>query len=1216
LKEVPECLFCLKKLKRLDLQGNSISFVPRAIGNLWLLQKLFLGGNMITDIPTELGDLPALQRLDLRKNKLQMLPCAVWALAVSVLQVEGNPLKIDVPEEIRTKGKEAIEASLKDYCGGYLDWPFVKLLVVGEEGVGKTSLLKRLGKNQTHDGISTDGVQVSNVRVSGTTDLQFKAYDFGGQEVFYPTHMFFMSSRSIFVVVFNAAVQNASVRVEYWLSYILVATAGTFPPPVILLVGTHCKSGVFDRALIESWARKYKVKYLVFVDNVHNVGFDHLSEMLGRAAANFSGTHVPKFYKVAIEVLAERSTVPIWKWEKFVLAASYFCVPRDEWLTMTKFLHDTGLLIFLEQPAVKDSFVVLNPQWLADRMSDVISFKHNWQNGTIGRNVLEFVWKKQGVEHDTQERLLKTFVRLGIFFERPGSDGGEFIAPSMLPLNCGESAAVFVPECGRDYQMNTIPAGLFGRLQVRIVSEPAVVVHSIWRNGISICRKEEFGLVSLEESTIRIRTGHGVYLLPFLVEALETIVKSVFTRFESSVERTIPCSHCLRLGLRSPKMFAFKECAEALKSGILKKYCGSDVVPLSELAPDVMMEHVPLVCGLVLGRVIGQGGFGRVFLGSMADGSVVAVKELSAEACESVEEQFRDLQHEICMISQLRHENLVQFIGITTCPIRVVMELCPLPDLSKHLHNEVLLPAGKLTSGLMLKFGLDIAKGMDYLHSQVPSIIHRDLRSPNVFVTSLDPKSPINAKVGDFGLAVHVMSSVSENLSTWQWLAPEILNGQQYDEKVDVYSFAVVLWEIGTRKYPFSEHEQFLTIVTDWVEYDSNGVPTQRKGRKEIWKEQQIRSAIIKEKLRPTIPLTCEFGNMISKCWHELSSKRPSFAQCVHYFASLLKMEVETRKKPQSREADATLVSLVNTEFAATCLCQLDDAFFVGGKNVKTGFAEKPDKPILRKNSQGILSKSVSEGVLRIFGPRWNILVDNVKLSHKSAIVCMCAVGASKVWSADDDGQIVVWKLLKKKPPFSMIKQSTKWCAHKCAIRIICEGRDVVYTGDSQGVVKIWDKISKKLVTSHKVDSSISCACIWNNVLIFGSSDAVNVLDSGILRSWLVGGSVLSVCAFGNELWCSVGSKGIKVFDLSDFPPVEVSVLEENSIIQSLVHQVDMTRDIVLYSGSQDGKLCCWSANSRIKQWEVQCSSPVLAVYGGKEVLALTKDKRIVTVVI
>ncbi len=136
-------------------------------------------------------------------------------------------------------------------------------------------------------------------------------------------------------------------------------------------------------------------------------------------------------------------------------------------------------------------------------------------------------------------------------------------------------------------------------------------------------------------------------------------------------------------------------------------------------------------------------------------------------------------------------------------------ELAPLGDLYRLLHDSS-LPDHKFTWKLRMKIALDVAQGMNFLHQLSPPILHRDLRSPNVFLMSLDENASIVAKVADFGLAQKLTTSsgITDRLETWQWMAPEafgVNSAATYDERADVYSFGIVLWELSSRKHPFEE---------------------------------------------------------------------------------------------------------------------------------------------------------------------------------------------------------------------------------------------------------------------------------------------------------------------------------------------------------------------------------------------------------------------------
>jgi serine/threonine protein kinase len=172
--------------------------------------------------------------------------------------------------------------------------------------------------------------------------------------------------------------------------------------------------------------------------------------------------------------------------------------------------------------------------------------------------------------------------------------------------------------------------------------------------------------------------------------------------------------------------------------------------------------------------------------------------------------------------------------------------------------------------------------------------VHRDVRSPNVFIVSLNIRHGVVAKLGDYGLAAVVVSKLTESLNTFQWLAPEVLLGMQYDESVDVYSLAMVLLELIATKLPFCEFHQFFTRFTQWTTFycgvcgedeicrmteacQGKQVEKLETGEKMVWKEQSIKDAIIRNNLRPSIPSFCPdpLAKLIRAGWTREASQRP-----------------------------------------------------------------------------------------------------------------------------------------------------------------------------------------------------------------------------------------------------------------------------------------------------------------------------------------------------
>ncbi|RYY36458.1 protein kinase [archaeon] len=259
-------------------------------------------------------------------------------------------------------------------------------------------------------------------------------------------------------------------------------------------------------------------------------------------------------------------------------------------------------------------------------------------------------------------------------------------------------------------------------------------------------------------------------------------------------------------------------------------------------------------------HIIGRGNFGEVWLASWL-GSPVAVKNINAElqAKEKLVKRFID---EIMLMSILHHPNVVLFLGAWPRRPRLllVLEYCS----HGSLHHFLKLEAKHgitITMPLVYRFALDIARGVLYLHRRV-SVVQRDLKARNILVdgslnakvrggytihtatrgwarsppcllsdglpvcaelwrtgsmpwrhrSALHPRARARApvcpvlQVADFGLSRILNDEVSNKLTacgTPAWTAPEIVKMERYTEKVDVYSFGIILWELITKQEPY-----------------------------------------------------------------------------------------------------------------------------------------------------------------------------------------------------------------------------------------------------------------------------------------------------------------------------------------------------------------------------------------------------------------------------
>lgn len=219
--------------------------------------------------------------------------------------------------------------------------------------------------------------------------------------------------------------------------------------------------------------------------------------------------------------------------------------------------------------------------------------------------------------------------------------------------------------------------------------------------------------------------------------------------------------------------------------------------PVGQFKSEWEVDHTELR----LEELLGTGSTAEVYRASW-HGTDVAVKKLRSSGQLSTE--FR---REILVLLRLRHPNLVLFMGACTQSpsALIISEFCAGGTVFALLHQQRKLA---LSWKQRLHFALDVAKGVNFLHRR--QVVHRDLKSLNLLLANAVQTSDDvpQVKVSDFGLsrvfkADQVSACMTSGAGTYHWMAPEVLSGQSYDEKIDVYSYGICLFEFITRRIPY-----------------------------------------------------------------------------------------------------------------------------------------------------------------------------------------------------------------------------------------------------------------------------------------------------------------------------------------------------------------------------------------------------------------------------
>ncbi|KAL9273008.1 Leucine-rich repeat receptor protein kinase HPCA1-like protein [Drosera capensis] len=274
-------------------------------------------------------------------------------------------------------------------------------------------------------------------------------------------------------------------------------------------------------------------------------------------------------------------------------------------------------------------------------------------------------------------------------------------------------------------------------------------------------------------------------------------------------------------------------------------------------------------------NVLGSGGYGKVYRGTLADGQIVAIKRAQQGSMQGGHE----FKTEIEMLSRVHHKNLVNLVGFC-------FEQGEQMLVYEFMANGSLKDSLSGRSGIhldwkrRLRIALGTARGLSYLHELAnPPIIHRDVKSTNIL---LDEN--LNAKVADFGLSKmisdtkgHVSTQVKGTLG---YLDPEYYLTQQLTEKSDVYSFGVVMLELLTGRPPLEKGKYIVREVRSSINtnnHDFHGLG------------EMIDPAV--KTAKPSLAGYAKYSEVAMRCVGESALARPSMSEVVKAIEAILQID-------------------------------------------------------------------------------------------------------------------------------------------------------------------------------------------------------------------------------------------------------------------------------------------------------------------------------------
>ncbi len=488
LTALPESLRQLSVLRCLDISGNLLSSLPESFSALSELRYLFSANNELTSLPMALrARLSALEVLDLNGNEALGLPPEILGPSTYSTHWQRQPLKITLHPPLPPP------AAIVDYYfrvrRSRRPLNEAKLIIVGRGGVGKTCLIKRMLHNTFNEREpETPGIEIQpwQVTLAEGDAVRLHVWDFGGQEILHATHQFFLTERTLYLLVLSGREGNPTQDAEYWLQ--LIRSFGGDSPVIIALnKSVQYRFDVNRELLLE----KYPViAGFVQTDCEDASGIQKLKDLIR------DRTEALEHRKVAFPAdwfeIKERLSGMT---ENFVTWDQYQEICRSQGeqdpeaqRQLATFLHILGIALnYRDDPRLKETHV-LNPRWVTEGIYTLLrAGQKQWREGVLTRADLPTVLDEERYPKFRHAFLLHLMERFQLCFRLPGKDE-RYLVPELLGENQPDLGK-FLATPGLDfrYQYEVLPEGLLPRfiVQTHSYSEKS----PRWRTGVILERE-------------------------------------------------------------------------------------------------------------------------------------------------------------------------------------------------------------------------------------------------------------------------------------------------------------------------------------------------------------------------------------------------------------------------------------------------------------------------------------------------------------------------------------------------------------------------------------------------------------------------------------------------------------------------------------------------------------------------------------------------------
>ena len=860
------------------------------------------------------------------------------------------------------------------------------MILLGAPGSGKTTFI-RLVSDQSKfptENIATDGISINQVN-----NITF--WDFGGQEVLFSTHKFFLVDRCQYILVVdlskliheNDKIRNENLKyVDFWMKEIHTFTLNHQHSPPVLFLGTHCdlikntfskkkikrgKKALFELAQSNhlncvpkvfkfyksDWSQTLKYNISGILNQIQTNSEKFIPKDLGISDnENNNNVHSLQFCILKYNIELQRPIKPFMKRNEF--KNQFFeNESQENMIKYLKLLKVSGIIeTYQFESTAASEIIFLDPKWLSQIFTSIISIQMRSsknRRGFFTKSEIENNLKSHDISESIWDEIFTIFEMFHLMVVLPS---GEYYVPAMLhtpksskPSHLGNDKNNLVIDAfkgkkikykciRRKYEFSPkIPFGFIDKLIVKYLHFPGMTMHeSTWTNDFYLYSSHKFyhlliQLISIDENNDFMSSELMISIFyPEHNEEENNLYFSFFSHFifQSPHDMANSPNYSTTTSIENISIFGedLQENPIGDEKNILLNFRRNKDFHKYIIPSDIKVFDSE-IHKCKFNEKLGSGGFGQVYLGKMkfdllSKGKAnVVFKETRFVSFESL----RNLINECMMMKIVENRFTIKLLGLcipsmllldsrkkihltinennsSLCSsnqandeedylnhqILMIIEEAPWGDLT-HCHDII---AKKNSTKLKLKIAFDVARGLNSLYFKSGlKLIHRDVKSQNIFIVSLDENSisssdSVHAKLGDFGSIVVASPSYSQRIGNYQYTAPEALRGSlsvPYSREIDVYSFGILFWEILTGKIPFQELKEnpntchkIEQMIIDGYRPSLDNLPD------------DIPPCIIE---------------IIKDCWNSKPSSRPSLGKIISILTTILQLDISDEQEIQ-----------------------------------------------------------------------------------------------------------------------------------------------------------------------------------------------------------------------------------------------------------------------------------------------------------------------------